>query len=354
MPTNQFVQDIPPSGEGDEKPVLTSSPKDDVDFQNYLDRSQSILSDENTERQRIEKENKITPPEPTLQKLDPHIDFGTNPLAKVPQTPETVVAPEKTNSTEKEILDLLGLNTQPNGKQEQQTQQQPPNQGGLFNQEQVNAMIADALTKSEEKWLNAKTTLDEIEKDPYRFAAQYMPHLFPNFNIEAYVNSKLQEEFGVDFNPDPNELMIFNSQSNKYLRRQMELQSEASNLNNTASDSIKKSEAESARVASETEDKVRQSLMKKFGFSSVEDFNKDYFGPLKNLTGEQVWETLIRYKMLQSKYSSLKRDVNQPAPRGFETPGVISINSSPEPAGSDVVNELSQFFSPERFTSKQH
>lgn len=333
---SEIVQDKPPVST-DGSPVITDSPSDQAAFEAYMGRSKSVLSDENTERQAIEREAGIQSPAVIL---DPNIDnkiVNTTPDIPAPVVPPVVPAEPK---VEVDLLDkLLGQETPAATPIET-----PATPITSYTPDQVAELVASARAEEALKWEEANTVFKQYEQNPYEFLAKQAPHLFKNFDTEGYVNEKLSKEFGEDFVPNPEDSLKYNSPSNKYLKRQMQLEQEAEGLQRTAGES----ETQTQQTTKQQRDDFKQSVMTKYGFESQADFDP-LWNELSAMTGEQVWETLVKYKLLVKNADTIKKNLRQSPAKGFGTPGITDLAGAPNQLpDAGLVKELSELYSPER------
>jgi len=334
---SEIVQDKPPAVT-DGSPVITDSSADDAAFESYLNRSKSVLGNENVERQQILQSAGVEEP---AQILDSNIDSLI--VNQTPKAPEPVpVVSKEEPKVEIDLLDkLLSSSKEP----EPQPNSAEPTISS-FTQEQVNDMIAAARAEEALKWEEANKTFKQYEENPYQFLSQVAPHLFKSFDTEGYVNDKLESEFGKDFQPIAEESLKFNSPSNKYLRRQMELEQEALSLQKNADSNIEQSTQETNTKFNE----FKLSVMTKYGFDNQADFDQQVWNDIAAMNGSEVWETLVKYKLLVKNADTIKKNLRQQPSKAFQTPGITDLSGAPNQLpDAGLIKEMNEFFPQERF-----
>lgn len=330
----------------------TPFPTSDEALNNILNTSG--YEDRNTEAQTIERESGIIPAKsPAVEnpvntgdeaikfaKQDTFIDRQKQDLN--PKIVEEKIEPEKV----KDIFDEI-LNPKEVKKAQDGVETSPDTAAEIqFTQDKVNEMIAAAVLETENKYQDMKLAFDEFQKNPYEFYAKHSPYVLQKMDVVSYVNDKLKEEFGEDFQYNPQDVAIFGSPSNRYFKRQNELEAEANNYKNTASNTLSEQEKQ---VESEKKE-FKQTVMKKYGFANEADFDQQVWNDLNQLTAKEVWENLIQFKLVKAKLNLLQGNIKQPISKSFSVPGVGDINGSSgaPPAKQAIDAGLENFISPQR------
>jgi hypothetical protein len=296
------------------------------------------------------REDKIpTLPVPKVATLDEHIDaskFETNPLREETPT-EEVPKPAQPEPQKMSLLDKL-LNPveetpatpTPNAVPASTTE--PPS--GFFSQEQVNQMIVDARAEETLKYENLRIVQEEFQKDPYAFYAKHAPALVKDFDVTKYVDTELAKEFGEDFVVVQEDLAKFNSPSNKYLRRQTELEQKAMSYQDTAQHTEQSAgEEEKQKLYN-----LKQSIMKKYGVENEQSFDQNVWNQLGALTASDVYERLVEHSLLLKDIANKRENARKPVNRGFDTPSVLDVEGASNTVDDKAAGELSMLYSPER------
>lgn len=326
---SQIVEDIPPTGAVTEKSAF-----DEV---MTLAGSPSV----NSEIRSLEAEAGITS-EPTkpFQVLDPNIKIAED--ANQPYV-ESPLAPTQPAATEEklDVLDRL-LNNRPEPIQAAQTSE--PATPTVFTQEQLNEMVAQARAEEALKWEKAAKMIEDFEKNPYEFQSKYTPALVQEMNVEKYVTLELAKEFGEEFKIIPGEVAIYNSESNKYLKRQMELENQALTLQRTAKETSANTQAEAEKQLND----LKASIMTEYGVSDATTFDP-MWNEIRGLTKEEVFKRLTQHALILRDIDKVKKNIKQPVSRAFATPGVTQTTpeTGQQPNGLEV-SELAGLYSPER------
>lgn len=228
--------------------------------------------------------------------------------------------------------------------------QQVP-QGDVYTKEQVDQMVQEAVTQAQEQWKNVSAVQEEFQKDPYAFYAKYSPHIMENFNQEAWVKDQLDKEFGETFEFVPEQLGDPNSLSSKFLERRIELRSEANQKVQESKATLEQQKAASIQA----EQSFVKSMVDKYKFSSIEDFNQNVWSKISSLSTEEFYERLVRYELMVSRLDQIKSGIKAPTNRAYSVPGVTNLNGSPsQPGVNDDDKTLGQFFSQERLEASRN
>jgi hypothetical protein len=228
--------------------------------------------------------------------------------------------------------------------------QQVP-QGDVYTKDQVDQMVQEAVTQAQEQWKNVSAVQEEFQKDPYAFYAKYSPHIMENFNQEAWVKDQLDKEFGETFEFVPEQLGDPNSLSSKFLERRIELRSEANQKVQESKATLEQQKAASAQA----EQSFVKSMVDKYKFSSIEDFNQNVWSKISSLSTEEFYERLVRYELMVSRLDQIKSGIKAPTNRAYSVPGVTNLNGSPsQPGVNDDDKALGQFFSQERLEASRN
>lgn len=228
--------------------------------------------------------------------------------------------------------------------------QQVP-QGDVYTKEQVDQMVSEALTQAQEQWKNVSAVQEEFQKDPYAFYAKYSPHIMETFNQDAWIKDQLDKEFGETFEFVPEQLSDSNSLSSKFLERRIALKSEAAQKVQDSKMAIEQQKATSAQA----EQSFIKSMVDKYKFSSIEDFNQNVWSKISSLNTEEFYERLVRYELMVSRLDQIKSGIKAPTNRAYSVPGVTNLNGSPsQPGVNDDDKTLGQFFSQERLEASRN
>lgn len=287
----------------------------------------------NPEIAQLESEAGIVPT-PPLVSLDPNITLAQNETPKPIENATPVPTEEKFD-----VLDKLLKPQEPTPAVNNEQTSQPT----AFTQSQVNEMIAQARAEEAIKWEKATKMIEDFEKNPYEFQSKYTPALVQDLNVEKYVSLGLAKEFGEEFKIIPEEIAIYNSDSNKYLKRQMELETEALSLQRNAKEAVSNTQADAEKQLSE----LKTSIMNKYGVSDEATFDP-MWNEFRGLTKEEVFDRLAHHSLLLRDIDKVKKNIKQPVSRAFATPGITDSTPGASQQIGMEVGGLSDLYSPER------
>jgi hypothetical protein len=332
----EFKADIPPQG--------FNSPEDIAAFE-----ADPNYQNNNLEHQTILKEAGLPVPgaipNPVVS-LDSNITVAEQ-VSPVPTqtTPKNIASTEVVDPSPEDIVnDILGLKKEepvPNATPEPVQVQE---QAVIYNEEYVSSRIAEAIALEREKYTNIEASMQEFAKDPYAFYAKHSPYMLEKFDKAAYINGTLESEFGTDFVVDASQIAIYDSPSNKYMRRQQELANQAENYKTTAQDTISKSEQSAFAKLNEQ----KTAVMTKYGFQTESDFNP-IWDEVIGLSIEEVQDRLVRAKLIESKLVKYKENQSKPVPLPSNgLPSITELGSSPLKAPDKDLQAMESLFSPAR------
>jgi len=212
----------------------------------------------------------------------------------------------------------------------------------------VEELIASAVAEERQRWENIQTSLDEYQKDPYAFYAKHSPHILQNFDIDSYVNTELEKEFGSDFVVDPAQIGRFGTLSNKYLRRQQELAGQAEQYQREAVSKIAQQEESAVSQLSN----YKAEVMKKFQIADAAKFDQDIWNPINALTPAQVYDNLVELSLMKSRLDAIKSNIGKETPMKTFTnaPSIMEAQGGEVKIGGDRdTKAMNSMFSEDAF-----
>jgi hypothetical protein len=202
-------------------------------------------------------------------------------------------------------------------------------------QEQINK-----LTKLTE-WF------DEYSKNPYEFRARHEPALFKDkFDKVAYVNGKLEEEFGKEFRVTPEDAYTLGTQSNNYITRQQALLKEASIYEAVATDKIEVSKEEAEKVFNESLETARKSV----GIAE-KVFTTDIRPLVETLDAQKVLEYIIKGVYLEKRLALIGKTLTEPTNRQAQIESVTNLAPNINTIEEKDIQTLATLF-PTRFAEQ--
>lgn len=199
-------------------------------------------------------------------------------------------------------------------------------------QEQINK-----LTKLTE-WF------DEYSKNPYEFRAKYEPALFKDkFDKVAYVNGKLEEEFGKEFKVIPEDVYTLGTSSNQYVTRQQDLLREAVKYETTADTKIQISEEEAEKVFNDSLETARKSV----GIAE-KIFTTDIRPIVKTLDAQKVLEYLIKGVYLEARLATIGKTLTEPTSKQAQIESITNLAPNVNTVEEKDIQTLATLF-PSRF-----
>jgi len=295
-----------------------------------------------------------------LKEIEHDAGIRNNDQVVAPEVPKQGIQPpsglpDKTETPKQDDLfsDILNpgeVQIQPQ-TETQQVQEQTTIPEGYYTKQQLDEEVQRAVTQAQEQWKNISAVQEEFQKDPYAFYAKYSPHVMEKFNADAWIKDKLNEEFGETFEFIPEQLSDPNSLSSKFLERRIELKAEAAQKIQDSKITIEQQKAASAQA----EQNFINSMVQKYKFPSVEDFNQNVWSKISSLSTEEFYERLVRYELMVSRLDQIKSGIKAPTNRAYSVPGITNLNGSPSNPGiNDDDKTLGQFFSAERIEASRN
>lgn len=300
----------------------------------------------NDELKQIEREAGITRQESVVQPPAPVEQQKTNSIPNKSENP-------KSQQGDDLFADILNPGEVPpqSPTETQQVQEQTTVPEGYYTKEQLVEEVQKAVNQAQEQWKSVAAVQEEFQKDPYAFYAKYSPHIMENFNAEAWIKDQLNKEFGETFEFIPEQLSDPNSLSSKFLERRIELKAEAAQKVHESKATIEQQRAASAQA----EQNFINSMVQKYKFPSVEDFNQNVWSKISSLSTEEYYERLVRYELMVSRLDQIKSGIKAPTNRAYSVPGITNLNGSPSnPGVNDDDKTLGQFFSAERIEASRN
>ena len=338
---NPFREDkVPVSSDG--TPYSTSQ----EDVQKVL--SMAGYEDNNTERQQIEREAGVQKVVPTVQATDPNIKFSENVAAqksveKPVQSKEEPPKPTQVGEQKIDFSDIFNPDSPPEEKKEEAKQEVQTS----YTKDQVDALLSSKEKEIEQRYEEVSKFIKAFQENPYAFYAKHSPYVLEKFDESAYVKSKLNEEFGEDFQIVPSDIGVIGTPSEKFLERKEELKREARGFVQEAKNSI---EAQNKQVQEEILS-IKKDLQKRFKFEKESDFDESLWKEIEALSPKDVWLRLCEHALIKKRVGGnvqkATKKENQSMP--FKVPGVTTTQPPAQSGqGLDVFKGL---FPTDRFNS---
>lgn len=230
----------------------------------------------------------------------------------------------------------------------EETTPQTPTQGAtppprVYTEEEIADIVNQKVAVEVEKFQNVEKLLTEYQSDPYKFMAQFAPHLFKEFDKVKYVRDKLTEEFGADFQIDPQRSYIYGTTDYDYRMRQDQLVQEATGLERQALSQLQNNSSMQTEEMKQTVEQFKTAKAKALGID-VPTFETRIWKQLEQMDTQNVLDALVDAIVYKEKLMEQEKNLKSQVELSKNAPSPAVIPGSGKPPEKSDIDFLKEMF----------